>query len=365
MNELKNIINKYQKLKHEGIKCVLATVVHVDGSSYRREGARMLSDEFGNLTGAISGGCLEGDALKKALLALHKNTNKLVVYDTSDESDAVIGAQLGCNGIIKVLFEPIDYNNKHNAIEILKWADDKKQGSFVMVHYSHSDVSLGTINAKDAHEQWLITPKDESPLYNSIDIRPGSGSFLQIINENTTLFFNFIKPKTHLVITGAGNDVVILQQMASILGWEVSVLDGRHTHANKDRFDEGCQIFLGNAEEVINCILHPSSTAVLLMSHNFEYDVKALAKVLTLKDIPYIGILGPKKKYIKMIEFLQKPGINVDETSHVFTPMGFDIGAETPAEIALSVLAEIQAVFNKKSGTSLKYKSGRIHETNE
>src|SRR5680860_48235 len=120
MRELDAIISKYELLKEQDLQCVLATVVHVEGSSYRRAGARMLIDEFGNITGAISGGCLEGDALRKALHALHQQKNKLVTYDTSDEDDAVIGAQLGCNGIIQVLFEPLDYRDNRNPCELLK-----------------------------------------------------------------------------------------------------------------------------------------------------------------------------------------------------------------------------------------------------
>ena len=120
MRELDVIISKYEFLREKSVECVLATVVHVQGSSYRKAGARMLVDEYGNITGAISGGCLEGDALRKALHALHRQINKLVTYDTNDEDDAIIGAQLGCNGVIQVLFEPIDYLDDLNPCELLK-----------------------------------------------------------------------------------------------------------------------------------------------------------------------------------------------------------------------------------------------------
>lgn len=126
MRELDTIILRYLELKSQHIRCVLATVVHVDGSSYRRPGARMLVDEYGNITGAISGGCLEGDALRKALFALDKQENKLVTYDTSDEDDAIIGAQLGCNGIIQVLFEPIDYTDANNPCELLRAVSEQE-----------------------------------------------------------------------------------------------------------------------------------------------------------------------------------------------------------------------------------------------
>src|SRR5680860_1755458 len=136
MRELDAIISKYELLKDQEVECVLATVVHVEGSSYRRAGARMLIDEFGNITGAISGGCLEGDALRKALHALHQQKNKLVTYDTSDEDDAVIGAQLGCNGIIQVLFEPLDYEDELNPCELLKKLIDQKNPLAIVVQFN-------------------------------------------------------------------------------------------------------------------------------------------------------------------------------------------------------------------------------------
>ena len=105
MSELGDIIAAYRKAEQEQIRTVLATVVKVEGSSYRMPGARMLVSEYGEMTGAISGGCLEGDALRRALLALHQQSNKLVTYDTTHESDQHIGIQLGCNGIVHILFE--------------------------------------------------------------------------------------------------------------------------------------------------------------------------------------------------------------------------------------------------------------------
>src|SRR5688500_15059823 len=103
-----DIISAFDKAQNEGKQTALATVVQVEGSSYRKEGARMLITEDGEITGAISGGCLEGDALRKALFVMQEKNPKLVIYDTSNEDDVEIGFQLGCNGIIHVLIEPID-----------------------------------------------------------------------------------------------------------------------------------------------------------------------------------------------------------------------------------------------------------------
>ena len=364
MNELKNIIRKYEDLKTGNLQCVLATVVRVEGSSYRRAGARMIVDEAGNMFGAISGGCLEGDALKKALLALHRNEKKLIVYDTSDENDAVVGAQLGCNGLIKVLFEPIDFQDSSNPVEILKWADAQAHGAKVLIQFSDSVQIIGTIAAIDHHSNVLCF---ENPLSFGLmeeilkSENVAEGYFHIYENE---FFINKIKPPLQLLIIGAGNDAVVLSNMAGLLGWEISILDGRHTHTSAHRFQEGCQVYLGDASEVLKYVKYPENTAVVLVSHNFQYDLKVLKQLLTVKNIPYIGILGPKNKFNKLLDLLKEESItvNTDDHSRLFSPMGFDIGAETPAEIALATLAEIQAVIKQKNGGSLRNKSGRIHD---
>ena len=161
---------------------------------------------------------------------------------------------------------------------------------------------------------------------------------------------------------GAGNDAIIMSNLAQNLGWKVTVVDGRHTHATKERFGDSCQLYLGNAQEVVACVKFPKYTAVALMSHNFQYDLIAMSKLIDLNDLPYIGLLGPKKKWEKMKEHLAKMDVNLPNIDHIFAPMGFDIGAETPSEIALSTLAEMTSVLNQKPGSSLKFKTSRIHE---
>src|SRR6201999_2801621 len=139
MKEIGDIIRAFDLAQREGKRTALATVVHVEGSSYRRPGARMLVTEDGHLTGAISGGCLEGDALQKALFALHRQAAMLVTYDTTDEDDATVGMQLGCNGIIQVLFEPIDPDDRQNPIELLKLAVAVRQYAVLVTLFSLKD----------------------------------------------------------------------------------------------------------------------------------------------------------------------------------------------------------------------------------
>src|SRR6476469_981426 len=136
MKEINDIIRAFDEAQKQGMQTALATVVHVDGSSYRRPGARMLVAEDGMLTGAISGGCLEGDALRKALLVMQQQKPMLATYDTTDEDDAKLGVQLGCNGIVHILIEPIDSTDKNNAVELLKIVAGKRSNAVIATLFS-------------------------------------------------------------------------------------------------------------------------------------------------------------------------------------------------------------------------------------
>src|SRR5215510_14267495 len=120
MKELNDIIRSYDKAVQLNMQAALATVVKVEGSSYRRPGARMLVTGDGEITGAISGGCLEGDALRKAQFAMFQQKNKLEIYDTTDDEDNKLGVQLGCNGIVYILFEPVNTQDENNPVNFLK-----------------------------------------------------------------------------------------------------------------------------------------------------------------------------------------------------------------------------------------------------
>src|SRR5687768_5155740 len=134
--EINDIITAFKEANAQGRRTALATVVHVEGSSYRRPGARMLVEDNGKLTGAISGGCLEGDALRKALLAINQNQNKLVTYNTLHDDDVEFGVQLGCNGIVHILFEPIDPQQLGNPIELLSKSVSKRKDAVIATMFS-------------------------------------------------------------------------------------------------------------------------------------------------------------------------------------------------------------------------------------
>lgn len=361
MQEIAQIVNAYEIAIQQGKKTALATVVHVSGSSYRRPGARMLVTEDGIMTGAISGGCLEGDALRKAALAISQEKNKLVIYDTTDEDDAKLGIQLGCNGIVSILFEPILSGTENNPIAVLRDAIATREASLII-----------TIFSKDQQKQFGTFNQTILPLFVLELI---SAEISQVINSRKSLhkelllegnqqhcFIEFSEPTISLVIVGAGNDAIPLAKMAAVVGWNITIVDGRLTHANTQRFPAVDQIKVGKPLEVIDQLMMDGRTAFVLMTHNYNYDLSILEH-LQGKDIGYIGLLGPASKRDRMLNELEQKGIvfSEQERTKIFGPTGLNLGAETAEEIAVSICSEIMSFFNNTAAIQLREKSEPIH----
>jgi len=364
MKEITDILKAYAKAEQENKRSALATVVKVEGSSYRRPGARMLVTEDGMLTGAISGGCLEGDALKKALSAIHQQQKKLVTYDTTDEDDAKFGVQLGCNGIVHILFEPINSKEVNNPIEILKaLAAERKSAVLVTLFSTDHQQQLGTSMLYRTAKTISIIPDQISQQFTEkaeqvlLD-QTSHFEALKIDGLPYEVFFEYTSPPISLIIAGAGNDVQPLVQMANLLGWEVTVVDGRPTHATTQRFPNANRVLIAKPNDLLDKVEIDEQTAFALMTHNYNYDT-ALLNLLLNTNAPYIGTLGPKKKLIRMLDDLN---LNTKENQNrVHGPIGLDIGAETAEEIAISIIAEIKAFFTGAGATSLKNKKNSIH----
>ena len=332
----------------------------------------MLITDEGKLTGAISGGCLEGDALQKALLVMAQHKSRIVTYDTMDEDDNTLGVGLGCNGVIQVLMEPVNAIDPMNPIEFLRKVADKRQKAVLVTLFSLEDkknIQAGTCLLLDESGNFLGNLQDHD-LENMLKedaamaFAKEKSSFKNYISDkyNLTAFIEFVKPAVSLVIIGAGNDVLPLVDMADVLGWESRVVDGRSSHARPERFVKACQVLVSKPENVLEQIPIDEQTVFVLMTHNYNYD-KAMLKALVIKKIRYIGMLGPKKKLDRMLGELKDEGFTLTEEqrSIVFGPVGLDLGAETAEEIALSIIAEIKAVLAGKTGQSLRNINDVIH----
>lgn len=367
MKEIFDIIKAFHKARSERTRTALATVVKVEGSSYRQAGARMLITESGELTGAISGGCLEGDALRRALLAIDQQRNKLVTYDTSSEDDVEFGIQLGCNGIVHILFEPIDPADLANPISLLEHIVKERSDAVLVTLFSpdRKNEQLGTVFLfqGQSEKSRLPTPSSVNQVVSEVfETQRSSVRQIEFNGVITESLFEFIPPAIRLVIAGAGNDVKPLVSMASLLGWETIVADGRKTHATFKRFPSAAQVIVAKPLALSESIAFDRYTALLLMTHNYNYDLELL-NIMLLRPFVYIGVLGPRQKFERMADDLSKSNVFIteDQLERIFAPVGHDIGAENSEEIAVSIVAEIKAVFSNKLGTSLKFKQGQIH----
>ncbi|MCZ4225111.1 XdhC family protein [Pedobacter rhodius] len=362
MKEIADIIAAYHDALKENRKAALATVVKVEGSSYRRPGARMLVTDDGLLTGAISGGCLEGDALRKALSAIHQGENKLVTYDTTDEDDAKFGVQLGCNGIVHILFEPVFGEAQNNPVELLKAVNARREDCVIATLFALDNKKQpGTVMLFREKECLEKIPDEisgavKNDAFDVLKLKLSRFETYAVGTEEFDAFLEFIPPPVQLIIAGAGNDAQPLAEMANILGWEVIVADGRQTHCSMQRFPAAKQILIAKPEQVLPKIQIDGQTAFVLMTHNYNYDA-ALLNLLLDTNAPYIGTLGPKKKLIRMLEELNQ----TEQEFRINGPIGLDIGAETAEEIAISILAEIKTVLSGASAGMLKEKKKPIH----
>jgi xanthine/CO dehydrogenase XdhC/CoxF family maturation factor/CTP:molybdopterin cytidylyltransferase MocA len=373
MKETRQIIAAYELAIAEHKKAVLATVVHIEGSAYRGPGARMLITEDGMLTGAISGGCLEGDVLRKAQQVMMEEKPMLITYDTTDEEEDAFGISLGCQGIIRILLEPLPNEKEVTPISLLRKIPGARQPSVIVTFFSPDDQRNAMQGTKVCVMQDAVLIKDEMPFgYQTIaaDITHAllnrRSAFIKYPAQNSTngftAFIEYIAPVPSLIIAGAGNDVLPLVQFAAVLGWDITLVDGRPAYANTARFP-GCRISIAKPGNALQHLTIDEQTVILLMSHNYQYDKAILAEAIKT-DARYIGMLGPRKKKTRLLQDLKEEGITLSgsDLARIYAPTGLDIGAETSEEIALAIIAEIKAVFAGRPGTLLRGHNGKIHQ---
>ena len=369
MKEIKQIVEAYQKVDFSQNRSALATVVRVEGSSYRRTGARMLVMESGEWIGGISGGCLEGDALKKARLTMSQNKATLITYDTSDDDPYQIGVGLGCNGIIDVLITPLDPQNELNAVlQIRNCLDQRTPNVIVTVtalNKSHEEIHLGQVFRFDTPTHFSeIFPLDaikgqiikeiQSALANTKSV---SQNYTLVDGLSLSLFIEVIPPPIQLYVFGSNYDVYPMVRMAKELGWKVIVICNP-TRMHPSLFEIADAVMPKDHVPVID-----KYTAAISMCHDYETDYRNLQTLLQT-DISYIGLLGPKKRTIKMYDRMQEDGnpINPENENRIYSPVGLDIGASTPEEIALAVCAEIRTNFSGRDANSLKFRKKPIYD---
>lgn len=344
-------------------EAVLATIISVQGSAYRREGAKMIVEPDDSYHGLISGGCLEADVVEEAKNVLRHGQPFLKNY-VLDE-DVVWGLGLGCPGTVKILLERVEYNEEwtkqwlrkaqeQEAVVLCKVLEAESTSSLSTgqsLVVSESDVA-GTVSHLHWQEQLTDLARGKLAAYapqSSTEIIKEPYS-----NEEATIFFDVFIPAQQVFIFGAGHDAVPLAALSSQLGFQTTVIDYRSAFNSADRFPQAKRLLL--KEEQFHTALRPNRrTFIIIMNHHMERDREALQYALR-SSARYVGILGPRKRREKMLEQLAEMGIQFteEELAKMYNPIGLDIGADTPEEIALSIMGEIVALRNGHDGGFLK-----------
>ncbi|WP_276388962.1 XdhC family protein [Eudoraea chungangensis] len=368
MKEIKSILQLYNSYKNSPEKCAIAQVVRVEESSYRREGARMLVFESGVFEGGISGGCLEGDALRRSQVAILRQQPSIVTYDTSLENE--IGVGLGCNGIIDVLISPISENS--STLEMLeKCVSDRGFHIIATItdtNMEADNIPLGKSFYYDKESETLEDCKHDGL---RIFLQEKIQEVLQNHKSKTykfekdelevRVFIELIPPQFHLAIYGDNYDVYPILELAKLMDWDVSLV-GNIQKLKKQKLQSVNNIYLKEDEARPDI---DSRTAIILMAHDYKTDYANLLNLINSDSI-YIASLGPRKRFDKMIAEFKANGIEFteEELNRIYAPCGLEIGANTPEEIALSLFSEILSVLSGKKGGMLREKIGPIHERN-
>lgn len=368
MKEIKNILELVDAREPSNEKFAIAQVVNVEGSSYRREGARMIVFESGIFEGGISGGCLEGDTLKRSQLAILKQEPSLVTYDTSKEHE--IGISLGCNGVIDVLMIPV--TPESDTLRILKKCVSERKSHIIITITSVNDpqesLKLGSSYYYDT-ETKVVEQLHESKFKTfvmdciaKVINNSKSGKFSYESSElEAGIYIELIPAQFHLAVYGDNYDVYPMLEFAKVLDWDISLV-GNMQKLKKEKVQSVTNIYHKDFKEKPQI---DDRTAIILMAHDFKTDSFNLKEALKSPS-PYIASLGPKKRFDKMMSTFEEQGVVLsdEDKDRIYAPSGLEIGANTPEEIALSIFSEILSVFAGKKGGMLKYKSGPIHDRN-
>ena len=315
-----------------GTPAVLATLVGVEGSSYRRPGARLLCLADGSRLGSISGGCLEEDLLEQARGVLDSGAARTVTYDTTAENDLVWGVGQGCQGVVRIFLERLP---------------------------ADSPVWVETLRAQLAARRAVpLAVHHGGPAPTGTQLTAA----LPASVPRAEVFLETIPVPPALVIFGAGDDAQPLAALAKTLGWHITVADARAAYATPSRFPSAAALIVAPAAELAARADPGAGDFAVILTHRYADDLELLRRLLP-HPLAYLGLLGPRKRTDRLLAQLRAEGLapTGEMLAKLHAPVGLDLGGRTPETVALAILAEVQA---RRSGCApgfLRDRPGPIH----
>lgn len=352
--ETAEVLSRLAELTAAGRRAALATVVHIVGSAYRRPGAKFLIEETGDTLGSVSGGCLEADVREVAKGVLETGRPSLRHYSTGADEDVVWGLGLGCNGLVDVFIQ--------SATEgPLAGLEDRLRGllagdaSFVVATVLDGDDAGAVLIAgpEEAHGSLGAADLDALAVEKARSLMPAGRSGVHPVGDRP-VFFEVQPPPPHLIVCGAGEDARPLVAYAADAGFRVTLVDHRKGLMNPAWFPQAARLILARPEEPADLPPAERSLAVV-KTHSLSHDREWARRLLTA-GLPYVGLLGPRARTESILREIGMP-----EDGRVYGPVGLDLGADGPRQVALSIIAELLAFTAGREPKHLSERTEAIH----
>lgn len=308
------------RLRGSGKRAAMATLVRTSGSTPRKDGTKMFVDEGGSIFGSVTiGGCVDARVIEASHDVLESSKARLLEMQLGDEEAWEIG--LTCGGAVDVFVEPV-------ADDVIQIYDEARRELD-----AGRTVSIATtVRGENAGTRTLLREKAKS-------------------SEN--IYVEVLRPKATLVIFGASAVAMPLVTFAKNLGFKTIIVDGREKFASRERFPDADEIRIGIASEIAQQLKLGPTTPLVLVAHDYKIDVPVLKRALST-DAPYIGLLGSRRRGAAIMQMLRDEGVAESHLARIRNPIGLDLGGESSADIALSIIAEVTAAMHGRTGTPLK-----------
>jgi len=343
---VREILPEIERWRGEGKEIVLATVIGVWGSAPRQPGSRMAISSEGEISGSVSGGCVEAAVCEEARDVLETGEPLLVRYGVPDETAWSVG--LTCGGTIEVFLEPLQGSPARNELNEAIAACLEREEAVVLatvisgtglgdrILVRRSGESTGTLGSGEF---------DGAVVERALALLPGPAterSSIKTGDSTRDLFIEVLAPRKKLVIVGAVHIAIPLVTFARELGYRTYVIDPRQAFATKERFPHADELMAEWPHKVFDKIGIGEGTSVAVLCHDYKIDVPALKAALQ-SPARYVGVLGSRKTHARRVEKLIEAGVSSEAIDRIHAPIGLKLGGRRPAEIAIAIIAEIIA----------------------
>jgi xanthine dehydrogenase accessory factor len=334
---VREILPELERWQARGDRIALARVVATRRSAPRPIGSKLIVSEAGELAGSVSGGCVESEVVEAAREVLGGGEPRLLTFGITDDMALSVG--LPCGGEIDVW---IDEPDPTLLEELAAVARDERRAVFF-------------VDLDDGSER--LVPEGDNDVADEL-IRAGHSKVIELHGKR--LFADVFGPPPRLFVYGAIDTADALCAAAKAIGWRTIVADARARFATRERLPHADEILVVWPEEALEQVAPDHTTAIIVLTHDDKFDLPLLTGALAT-DAYYIGAIGSRRNQARRRELLLEAGVDEADLERISGPAGLDIGAHTPAETALSMLAEVMAVRVGRDGGRLKESSGRIH----